>query len=100
MSKMHYFSNKFSKSCKALGAENPWIFDFDDLKLRDLAKLWVFILIVTKSNLQKSVISSFQWCRRYYVTEKCHQTNASRFSVLNPIKISGYASGKNLFANW
>jgi len=38
---MHYFSYKFSK-----------ILDFGDLKLHDLAKLWFFKLIMTKSNFK------------------------------------------------
>jgi len=44
MSKMYYFSNKFSKIA----------FDFGDLKLRDLAKLCFFptCLIMMKSNLK------------------------------------------------
>jgi len=44
MSKMHYFSNKFSKIIPYL------IFDFGYQKLRDLAELWFFKLIMTKSN--------------------------------------------------
>jgi len=43
MSKMHYFSDKFSKIAKrwVLSApQRPLIFDFGDLKLRDLVKLW------------------------------------------------------------
>jgi len=35
-------------------------FDFGDLKLRDLAKLWFFKLILTKSNFKKSVMTSLQ----------------------------------------
>jgi len=52
---MHYFSNKFSKTAKRWGSPSqaPFLtFDFDDLKLRDLAKLWCFKLILTKSNLK------------------------------------------------
>jgi len=41
MPKMYYFSNTFSKS--------PF-FNFGELKLRDLIKLWFFKLITTKSN--------------------------------------------------
>jgi len=40
---MHYFSYKRSKIVL-------FAFDFGDLKLRDLAKLWFFKLIMTKSN--------------------------------------------------
>jgi len=41
MSKMHYFSNKFSKITKALGAfrpRRPLTFNIGDLKFRNLAK--------------------------------------------------------------
>jgi len=41
---MHYFSYKHPKI---------FAFDFGDLKLRDLAKLWFFKLIMTKSNFKK-----------------------------------------------
>jgi len=57
MLKMHYFSYKFSKNHQALGfsaLQRSLSFDFDDPKLRDLAKLCVFLkLIMTKSNLKK-----------------------------------------------
>jgi len=42
---MRYFSSNFSKNRQALGAlrhQRPLIFDFGDLKLRDLAKLCFF----------------------------------------------------------
>jgi len=42
---MHYFSYKRSKF--VLSA-----FNFGDLKLRDLAKLWFFKLIMIKSNFK------------------------------------------------
>jgi len=58
MFKMHYFSNKFSKIA--------------NLKLRDLAKLWISKLVMTKLNLKRSVVTSFQWRRRYHVTGKRH----------------------------
>jgi len=40
MSKMHYFSNKFSKIAKCLGLSAPSasIFKIGNLQLRDLAK--------------------------------------------------------------
>jgi len=54
MTKMHYFSNKFSKIFKpcmgALRRQRPLIFDFGDLKLRVLAKLCFFKLIMIKSS--------------------------------------------------
>jgi len=57
MPKMHYFSNKFSKIAK-----HWWfslIFDFGDLKLRDVTKFCFFKLIMTKSNFKKLVMASF-----------------------------------------
>jgi len=61
MPKMHYFSNKFSKIAKRWGfcTPRPLIFDFSDLKLRDVAKFCFFKLIMTKSNFQRSVMTSF-----------------------------------------
>jgi len=56
MSKMHYFSNKFSKVAKRWGAlrlQRPSTFNIGDLKFRDLAKLCFFKLIMTKSNFKK-----------------------------------------------
>jgi len=55
MSKMHYFSNKFSKNAKW-----PLNFDFGDLKLHNLAKMCFSKLIMTKSNLKTSFMTSFQ----------------------------------------
>jgi len=51
MPKMHYFSNKFSKI--------PLNFDFNNLKLRDVAKFCFFKMIMTKLNFKKSVMTSF-----------------------------------------
>jgi len=64
MSKIHYFSNKFSKIAKRWvlsvpSGQRPISFDVGDLKLRDLAKLWFFKLIMVKSNFKKSVMTSF-----------------------------------------
>jgi len=42
-----------------LSPQGPFFFDFDDLKLRDLAKFCFFKLIMTKSNFKKSVMTSF-----------------------------------------
>jgi len=55
MSKMHYFSNKISKIAKRWSSppQPPLTFDDGDLKLRDLAKLWFFKLIMTKSKFKK-----------------------------------------------
>jgi len=38
-----------------------------NLKIRDLAKLWFFKLIMTKLNL-KIAMTSFRWRYRHYVT--------------------------------
>jgi len=51
MSKM--LSNNFFKSPNASGSPLPAPFDIGDLKLRVLTKLWIFKLIMTKSNLKK-----------------------------------------------
>jgi len=61
MPKMHYFSDKFSKIVKHWGSlpQRLLIFDYGDLKLRDVAKFCFFKLIVTKSNFKKSVMTSF-----------------------------------------
>jgi len=53
MSKMRYFSNRLLKIAKRweLSAPNASLpSDIGDLKLRDLAKLWCFKLIMAKSN--------------------------------------------------
>jgi len=55
MSKMHYFKNKFSKIAKLSVLSAPMrllIFNIDDLKFCDLAKLWFLKLIMTKSNFE------------------------------------------------
>jgi len=49
---MHYLETNFQKSPSAEG-RSPLIFDFSDLNLRDLAKLWFFKLAMTKSNFKK-----------------------------------------------
>jgi len=77
----------------ALRPQRPLSFDFGDLKLRDLAKLWFFKLIITKSNFKKSLMTSFKGSYRYYFTEKRHQITSQFFPFWAlPIKISGYAS--------
>jgi len=73
MPKMHHFSNKFLKIYKRWGLayhpQHPLIFNIGDLKLRDLTKLWFFKLIVSKSNFKKSVITSFLWHHRHFVSQ-------------------------------
>jgi len=64
MPKMHYFSNKFSKIAKQVTnfqkfSKSPLIFNFGNLKLRNVAKFCFFKLIMTKSNFKKSVKTSF-----------------------------------------
>jgi len=53
---MHYFSNKCLKIFKHRGHSSSFsdllTFDLGDLKLRDLAKLEFFKLIMMKSNLK------------------------------------------------
>jgi len=39
-------------------SQRPLIFNMGDMKLGDLTKLWLFKLIVTKSNFKKSVMTS------------------------------------------
>jgi len=50
---------------------------------------------MTKSNIKKSVMTSFQWRHRYYVTEKRYQTDVTIFFYFGPLpfKNSGYTSG-------
>jgi len=54
---MHYFSNNFPKSPSAGGSplQRHLIFDFGDLELRNLAKLWFFELIMMKPNLKNQL---------------------------------------------
>jgi len=78
MSKMGYFSNIFSKiaKCWRLSAPSASLpFDIGDLKLRDLAKLWCFKLIMAKSNFW-----TFQWRHHNYVTK----IKSQKFSSLAP----------------
>jgi len=59
MSKMHYFCNKFFKIVKRWGLSTRLTLNIHDLNSRDLAKLWIFKLIMKKSNFKKSVMTSF-----------------------------------------
>jgi len=57
------FYKKIFKNREAMGAfrfQPPLAFDVNDLKLRNLAKLWFFKLIMTKFNYKKSVVMSVQ----------------------------------------
>jgi len=91
MSKMRYFSNKFSKIAKRWELSVPRAslpFDIGDLKLRDLAKLWCFKLIMAKSNFW-----IFQWRHHNYVTKITSQ----KISIwLLPIKIFGSSQSQFL----
>jgi len=58
MPKMHYFSNKFSKIANRWGSlcpQRPLSFDFGDLKLLYLAKLWFFKLIMTNHTFKNQL---------------------------------------------
>jgi len=55
MSKIHYFSSKFSKIAKCWRLSN---FNFGDKKFHNLAKLWFFKLIMMKLSLENSAITS------------------------------------------
>jgi len=81
------FSNKFSKFAMRWGTlrlQRPLNIDSVHLRLRDLAKLCFFKLLMMKSNLKKSVMTSFQWRHHYYVTEKCNHLTSQDFSILGP----------------
>jgi len=52
----------------ALRPQRPLMFDFGDLKLRDLAKLWFFKLNMSKLNFRKSLMTSFQWLYYYQIS--------------------------------
>jgi len=54
MSKMHYFSNKFSKIARRWGLFAPSTSEIiGNLRFCDLAKLWFFKLIMTKLNFEE-----------------------------------------------
>jgi len=76
MSKMHYFSNKFSKIAKRWGLSAP------SASWPLILVTWSFVMVVfeadyDKIKLQNIVMTSFQW-RHYYVTEKRHQNNVTK----------------------
>jgi len=54
--------------------------DFNDINLRDLVKLLIFNLIMTKSNFKKLVMKSFQWSHRYYAPNYKRQNIFQIFS--------------------
>jgi len=84
---MHYFGKKFSKVSQhgALRFQRHLIFDFCDLKLRDLAKLWFFKLIMTKSNFKKSVMTLFRLLHFNYIIEIRQQNSVTKLFHFGPI---------------
>jgi len=81
MSKMRYFSNKFSKIANL---QRLLTFNFDDLTLRDLPKLcfsyWLW---------QNRTLKNQLWCHYSDVivitSPKIHQANDTRFFILPPL---------------
>jgi len=73
MSKMHYFSNKFSKIAKRWGLSvlsAPLSFDIGGLSLCDLAKLCFFKLIMAKSDIRKISYDVVSVTSSQLITEK------------------------------
>jgi len=86
---MHCFSNKFSKIAKRweLSVSNaPFTFNIGDLKLRDLAKLWIFKQIMKKLNFKKYVMTSFSDVIIITSPKKCHQNNVTQFFQFAPFQ--------------
>jgi len=71
MSKMHYFSNKFSKFAKRWGFPPPAPLNLQYwwLEVPWFGQIVVLKMIMTKSNF-KIFMTSFQWRHRNYVTKK------------------------------
>jgi len=64
---MHYLITKFQKSLNARGSPSPApIVVTKNCVI--YPNLWFFKLVITKLSLKISVITSFQWRHRYYVT--------------------------------
>jgi len=98
MSKIRYLITNFQKSSSALrlcAHSVPLTYDFGDLKLRDLPKLWYFKRIMPKLNFQKSTFDVISVTLSLLRHQKCHQINVTIFFYFGPlpIKISGYANG-------
>jgi len=68
----------------ALLPQRPLIFNFGELKLRNLAKLWFFKLIRTKLNLKKSIMTSFSDIIAITSPKKHHQNNVTQFFYFAP----------------
>jgi len=87
MPKMHYFSNKFSKITK-----RPLIFDFGDLKLRDMAKFCFSSWLWRNRTSKNQLLRHFSDVMAIMSPKNVIKTSQN-FSILGPpIKISGYAS--------
>jgi len=81
MSEMYYFSNKFSKIAKRWGLCSP-----ASLNLRFWwpKVAWFGQIVVFQTDYDEIELKENQlWRHRYYFTEKCHQTNIARFSILD-----------------
>jgi len=93
---MSYFSNNLQKLLSTGGSppQRPLIFDFGDLKLRDLAKLCFFEQIMAKSNFEKISYDDVSVTSSLIRHRTRHETKVIRFFHFGPlpIKISGYAS--------
>jgi len=76
MPKMHYFSCKFSKI--ANHSQHPLTFSIGVMKFRDLAKLWFFKLIMTKSNF-KNIVDVISGTSSPLRHRKSHQNNVINF---------------------
>jgi len=96
MSKMHCFSNKILEIAKRweLSAPAPHT---------SILVTWSYVIwpncgflswLWRNGTFKKSVTTSFSWHRHHYVTEKRHQNNVTKFSILVPSqsKFSGYSS--------
>jgi len=87
MSKMRYFSRKFSKiakRCELFAPSAPLPFDIGDLKCVILQNYGVSNWLWRIRTFEKSVKMSFQWRHYNYVTEKCHQNNVTKIFQLGP----------------
>jgi len=98
MSEVHYLSNKFSRIAKRWGISAPAtsflrFWRFEVAWFGQIA--FFFKLIMTKSNFKNQL-----WHHRYYITEKRHQINVTKFFHFGPlpIKISALPVNKTHIA--
>jgi len=82
-----------SLSVKDLRPLRPFNLQFWWLEVAWFTQIVFFQTIMTKLNFKKSIVTSFQWRHRYYITKEGHHTNVTRFFNFEPllIKTSGYA---------